>query len=54
MLDLYGSVEPRNAMLCAIFSSDVGMLRLLAQHKADVNMCVNGLGYLAAEWQLSG
>jgi len=35
-----------NAMLCAMFSSDVGMLRLLAEHKADVNMCVSGLGSL--------
>ena len=34
-------------MLCAMFSSDVGMLRLLAEHKADVNMSVKGLGDLA-------
>ena len=50
--DLYRSVQPRNAMLCAMFSSDVGMLRLLAEHKADVNMCVSGLGCSAAKWAL--
>lgn len=37
----------RNAMLCAMFSSDVGMLRVLAEHKADVNMQLKGLGGLA-------
>ena len=34
-------------MLCAMFSSDVGMLRVLAEHKADVNMQLKGLGGLA-------
>ena len=34
-------------MLCAMFASDVGMLRVLAEHKADVNMRVKGLGGLA-------
>lgn len=35
-----------NAMLCAMFASDVGMLRVLAEHKADVNMQLKGLGAL--------
>lgn len=34
-------------MLCAMFASDVGMLRVLAEHKADVNMQLKGLGGLA-------
>eukprot|EP00438_Fugacium_kawagutii_P022321 Skav221792 [mRNA] locus=scaffold4067:129151:162908:- [translate_table: standard] len=36
----------KNAMLCAMFSSDLPMLRLLAEHKADVNMRMKGLGSL--------
>ena len=38
-------------MLCAMFASDVGMLRVLAEHKADVNMRVKGLGGLATTEQ---
>ena len=32
-----------NAAVCAMFASDIGMLRILADHKADVNMRVKGL-----------
>ncbi|CAK9011108.1 unnamed protein product [Durusdinium trenchii] len=35
-----------NATLCAMFASDVGMLRVLAYHKADLNMRMKGLSAL--------
>lgn len=33
-------------MVCAMFASDIGMLRILTQHKADANMRVKGLSDL--------
>ena len=45
-LESAGSHSGMGGILCAAFSEDIGMLRLLANSRADVNSGVSGLGNL--------
>ena len=45
-LESAGSHSGMGGILCAAFSEDAGMLRVLANSRADVNSGVSGLGNL--------